>query len=116
MSLTAIEVKTAKPADKPYKLAAGKGLYLLVNQIGKHWRMDYRFDDKRKTLALGVYPDVSLADANEKRDIARKKLADGIDPSVNKKAQKAAKHGLAATSFEVVANEWLEIPLSPTGS
>ena len=72
MSLTAIEVKTAKPADKPYKLAAGKGLYLLVNQIGKYWRMDYRFDGKRKNLALGVYPDVSLADANEKQDIARK--------------------------------------------
>lgn len=106
MGLTAIEVKNAKPADKPYKLAAGKGLYLLVNQTGKYWRMDYRFAGKRKTLALGVYPEISLASANEKRDLARKKLADGIDPSDERKAIKLSRQNSEGNSFEVVAREW----------
>lgn len=91
MGLTAIEVKNAKPADKPYKLTAGKGLYLLINQTGKYWRMDYRFAGKRKTLALGVYPEISLASAYEKRDLAKKKLADGIDPSGERKAIKLSR-------------------------
>lgn len=106
MGLTAIEAKNAKPADKPYKLAAGKGLYLLVSQTGKYWRMDYRFDGKRKTLALGVYPEILLATANEKRDLARKKLADGIDPSGERKAIKLSRQNGGGNSFEVVAREW----------
>lgn len=79
MPLSDQAVKKAKPADKPYKLADEKGLYLLVNAAGRYWRMDYRHDGKRKTLAFGVYPDVSLARAREKRDEARTQLADGID-------------------------------------
>ena len=60
-------IKKAKPTDKPYKLSDEKGLYLLVNTAGKYWRLAYRFGGKQKTLALGVYPDVSLARAREKR-------------------------------------------------
>ena len=100
--LTDPAVKKAKPADKPYKLADEKGLYLLVNTAGKYWRMDYRFAGKRKTLALGVYPDVSLASARKKRDEARQQIADGIDPSELKKASKT----MQADSFESVAREW----------
>lgn len=106
LSVTA--VKNAKPKDKPYKRYDEKSLYLLVSYTGKYWRMDYRFLGKRKTLALGVYPDVSLADAREKRDEARKLLAQHppVDPSENRKAVKAAMFAGAANSFEVVAREW----------
>jgi hypothetical protein len=77
---------TGKPAGD--KHADGSGMYLLVNAGGKYWRMDYRFADKRKTLALGVHPAVSLAKARAKRDTARKLLADGTDPSTAKQADK----------------------------
>ena len=66
MPLTDTAVRNAKNAEKPFKMADGGGLYLLVNKIGKYWRWDYRHLDKRKTLALGVYPDVTLAKAREK--------------------------------------------------
>jgi len=108
MALTAIEVSKTKATDKPQKLADGGGLYLLVQPNGaKYWRMDYRFAGKRKTLAVGVYPDVSLSDARERREAARKVLANGADPSAVKKAQKAAVVALAENSFEIVAHEWL---------
>ncbi len=85
-----------------------KGMYLLVHQNGsKYFRLDYRFDGKRKTLALGVYPDTSLKQAREKRDTAKKQIADGIDPSENKKAVKSSKAESAANSFEVIAREWV---------
>lgn len=99
-------VRNAKTAAKPYKMADEKGLYLLVNAAGKYWRHDYRFDGKRKTLALGVYPDVSLARAREKRDEARRLLAEGIDPGEHRKAARAMKEERAANSFEAVAREW----------
>lgn len=108
MALSDTAAKKAKPTDKPVKLSDERGLYLLVMRAGKYWRMDYRFDGKRKTLALGVYPDVTLAKARGKRDDARALLADGVDPSHNRKAQKAAKGERAANSFEVVAREWFE--------
>ena len=109
MALTANKAKAEKPKDKPFKLSDGGGLYLLVQPNGsKYWRLDYRFAGKRKTLAVGVYPDVSLLDARDKRDKARKLLADGIDPGENKKAVKMAGVTRAANSFEVVAREWLE--------
>lgn len=107
MALTALQVKTAKGAGKPVKLSDGGGLYLLVQPNGaKYWRLAYRFAGKQKTLALGVYPDVSLATARERRDGSRKLLAADIDPSENKKATKAAGERKAANSFEVVAREW----------
>jgi hypothetical protein len=106
--LTATEVNKVKPKDKAFKLTDEKGLYLLVQTTGgKLWRFDYRFDSKRKTLALGAYPEVSLADARNRRDDARKLIANEIDPSETKKALKAAKNNSLSNSFEVVAREWL---------
>lgn len=107
MSLTDTAIRNAKPGEKPFKLFDGRGLYLEISPAGgKWWRLKYRYDGKEKRLSLGVYPDVSLKDARERRDTARKLLADGIDPSENRKAQKSAKVDRAANSFEVVAREW----------
>jgi integrase len=105
--LTVTAINNSKPKDKPYKLADEKGLYLFVQASGgKLWRFDYRFDGKRKTLALGAYPEVSLADARNKRYEARNLLANDTDPSETKKAAKASKIGALANSLEVVAREW----------
>ena len=107
MPLTNITILKAKPADKPVRLFDGGGLYLEISPAGgKLWRLKYRFNGKEKRLALGIYPDVSLARAREKRHEARTLLADGNDPSENRKAQKAARADRAANSFEVVAREW----------
>ncbi|CAI8830251.1 tyrosine-type recombinase/integrase [Methylocaldum szegediense] len=96
-------VRRANPKEKPYKLTDEKGLYLLVTPSGgKLWRINYRFEGRQKTLALGSFPDVSLKRAREKRDEARTLLAEGIDPSLHKKATKAAE----SDSFEAVAREW----------
>lgn len=104
MPLTDLRVRSAKPDVKPFKLADEKGLYLLVNLKGKYWRFDYRFSGKRKTLALGVYPTVTLAEAREALLNARKSLAANVDPSAQKKALKSA--GGDLESFEFVAREW----------
>ena len=105
--LTDVAVRKAKPETMPYRMADGGGMYLLVQLNGaKYWRFDYRFIGKRKTLALGVYPDVSLLEARERRVAARKLLANGADPGDIKKAQKAAKTALTENSFEIVAREW----------
>ena len=106
--LTVTAVNQAKPKDKPYKMADEKGLYLFIQSTGsKLWRFDYRFNDKRKTLAIGAYPDLSLAEARNKRDKARNLLANEVDPSEAKKAIKVAKNNLVANSFEVIAREWI---------
>ena len=82
MPLTATAVKQAKAREKPYKLSDEKGMFLLINPNGsKYWRFKYRFGGKEKLLALGVFPDLSLADARAKRDEARSQLAKDIDPS-----------------------------------
>jgi hypothetical protein len=105
--LSATDVSKAKPKEKDYKLADGDGMYLLVTVSGgKLWRYDYRFDGKRKTIALGAYPAVSLAQARDRREDARKLLANGVDPSNVKKAQKQAGDDRAADSFEVIGREW----------
>ncbi len=107
MALTELEIKKAKPADKPYKLSDGGGLFLLVHtNCGRYWRMAYRFASKQKTLALGVYPDVSLAEARVRREQARKLLANDTDPGAAKQEQKAAFVALAENSFELIAREW----------
>lgn len=109
MSLTAVGVKNAKPADKPFKLADSGGLYLLVNPRGsKLWRFDYRFDGKRKTLALGAAQDVALAEARDLRDDARKSLRNGIDPGHARKTAKVRDAVDEAKRFEVVAKRWFE--------
>ena len=85
----------------------GGGMYLLVSKTGKYWRMNYRFAGKRKTLALGVYPAVSLAKARQGRDKARELLAQGTDPSAAKREDQQATAAAAANTFEAVAREWL---------
>lgn len=107
MPLTDAVIRTAKPAAKPVRLFDGGGLYLEVSPAGgKLWRLKYRIDGKEKRLSFGAYPDVSLKDARDRRDEARKLLAQGVDPSENRKAIKAAKADRASNSFEVVAREW----------
>jgi integrase len=107
MALTNTAVLNAKPESKQRKLADEKGLFLLIHPNGsKYWRFKYRVGGREKLLALGVYPDVSLADARARRDEARKLLANGADPGEVKKATKAAGAEKAANSFEVVAREW----------
>ncbi len=101
--LTDNEVKGAKPREKPYKLAGGGGLYLLVNPNGSRWwRLKYRVGGKEKLLSLGVYPDVSLKLARQRRDEARQQLENGVDPSLRRKAEKVAD----ADTLEAVAREW----------
>ncbi|MFB3081794.1 MAG: tyrosine-type recombinase/integrase, partial [Nitrosomonadaceae bacterium] len=108
MKLTDVAIRKAKPRTKPYKKADGGGLFLQVQPNGsKYWRLFYRFEGKQKLLALGVYPDVSLLLARERRDVARKLLATGTDPSENRKAKKKASQDSSENSFEVVAREWL---------
>lgn len=113
--LTVKEIEKAKPADKPRKMADGGGMYLEVMPNGsKYWRMKYRFDGKEKRLALGVYPDVSLAQAREGRDDARKLLKNGTDPSAIRQATKRAINKTmyatpAINSFESIARELLKV-------
>lgn len=107
MALTVAEVRNEKSTGKPVKLSDSGGLFLLIQPNNKkYWRLAYRFSGKQKTLALGVYPEISLAKAREHRDDARRLLADGIDPGEQRKATKAAKTGQNADSFEVIAREW----------
>ena len=107
MALTDVTIKNAKPGEKPIRLFDGGGLYLEIAPAGgKWWRLKYRFDGKEKRISLGVYPDVGLKDARERRDAARKQLANGVDPGVVKKARKAASEERGANSFELVAREW----------
>lgn len=109
MALTDTAIRTAKPTAKARKMADGGGLYLLLNPNGSRWwRLDYRFLGKRKTLSMGVYPEVSLSKARERREEARKLLADSIDPGETRKVLKNARLLQAANSFEAIAREWFE--------
>ncbi|EAM0983023.1 DUF4102 domain-containing protein [Salmonella enterica] len=109
MKLTARQVSTAKPTEKPYKLSDGGGLYLLVNPNGsRYWRMKYRYAGKEKLLSIGVYPDVTLAEARDKRTQAKRILAAGDDPSEVKQAEREAKNLAVNNSFELLALEWHE--------
>ncbi|WP_218783730.1 tyrosine-type recombinase/integrase, partial [Klebsiella pneumoniae] len=107
MKLNARQVDAAKPREKAYKLADGAGLYLEVVPSGsRYWRMKYRFNGKEKRLAFGVYPAVSLAQARALRDEAKKKLAEGIDPSFAKKEEKLVRDVQLNNTFQAVALEW----------
>jgi len=102
--LSETKIKAARPRKKPYKLADGRGLYLFITPPGgRLWRLDYRIHGKRKTLSLGAYPDIPLKSARNRLNDARRKIADGIDPSIVRKAEKAAGNG---GSFKAVALEW----------
>ncbi|WP_130472974.1 tyrosine-type recombinase/integrase, partial [Candidatus Magnetaquicoccus inordinatus] len=108
MPLTDTAIRAAKPTNKPFKLTDGDGMYLLINPSGgRYWRMNYRFGGTRKTLALGVYPDVPLKLARERRDEARQLLARGVDPGEYRKATKDMDESRTENSFESVAREWL---------
>ena len=107
MKLNARQVDAAKPREKAYKLADGAGLYLEVVPSGsRYWRMKYRFNGKEKRMAFGVYPAVSLAQARALRDEAKKKLAEGIDPSFAKKEEKLVRDVQLNNTFQSVALEW----------
>ncbi len=107
--LTDTAIRNAKFKGKNYKLSdgTGNGFYVLVKKAGKYFRFDFRFEKKRKTLALGVYPDVSLSLARERLAEARAQLAEGIDPCAYRKTQKALDDDNAANSFETIAREWV---------
>jgi len=105
MALTELKVRNTKPSDKPVKMTDGNGMHLLITTSGsKYWRFQYRFAGKQKILALGVYPEVSLSEARRRRDEARQLVANHVDPSEKRKAQKIESKGLL--TFEQVAREW----------
>jgi integrase len=107
--LTDTECKKSKPEAKARKLFDVGGLFLLVMPTGgKLWRFKYRYLGKEKLLSLGSYPEVSLLDAREKREDARKLLREGTDPSAKRQEEKASRYALAGNSFESVAREWHE--------
>jgi len=107
MPLTDIIAKNAKPQKTQYKLSDERGLFLLVLPSGgRYWRMKYRFDGKEKLLSFGTYPETSLKEARNKRDEARKKIQEGVDPSQEKKLAKITRAINAENSFESVAREW----------
>lgn len=109
MPLTDKQCKAFKEAEKPYRKTDSRGMYLEVMPNGsKYWRLKYRYNNKEKRMALGVYPDISLLQAREKREEAKKLLANGIDPMQIKKEQKRLRLTNAENSFEVVAREWHE--------
>lgn len=105
-----IAARKAKPQTKAYKIADGKGLYLLVNPNGgKLWRYDYAHEGKRKTLSLGAYPEITLAEARNRHSEARRLLAAGVDPMAERKAGKTARKEAEKNSFEAVALEYFAV-------
>ena len=106
MPLNDTAIRNKKPGAKPVKLFDEGGLFLIVTpQGGKWWRFKYRYQRKEKLLSLGVYPDVPLKAARDKRDDARKLLAAGVDPSAHRKAKRAEQN--SDNTFEAVTREWL---------
>ena len=109
MALTDTRIRNAKPSVKPYKLSDGGGMYLLITSDGaRYWRLDYRFAGKRRTLALGIYPFVTLASARVRREEARALLTQNIDPSAAKKLTKRALKLASDSTFEAVIREWID--------
>lgn len=107
MALTNTTIKNAKTTTKSVKLFDERGLFVIVTPAGgKWWRLKYRFDNKEKLLSLGVFPDVSLKTARERRDELRALIANGIDPGLHRKVMEAARTKRAGNSFEVIAREW----------
>jgi hypothetical protein len=103
-TLTARSIAAFRPAEKPYKRSDGKGLYIDVRPDGaKYWRMAYRYRRKQKLLALGVYPEVSLADARAGCDTAKRDLARGVDPMDSRRTASSKIY----KSFELIAREWM---------
>lgn len=108
MPLTDTAIRNAKPAEKPVKMYDERGLFLIVTSAGgKWWRFRYSFSGKEKLLSLGIYPDVSLKEAREKRNVARKLITQGIDPGVHRKATKEVQAALTENCFEPICRKWL---------
>lgn len=106
--LTYIQINAAKPREKAWTLSDSQSLYLVIQPNGsKLWRFNYRFLDKQKKLHLGGWPTISLAEARARRDEAKKKIAEGIDPALEKKRARIAAKYAAANTFQAVAEEWL---------
>jgi integrase len=109
MALTFFDIKAITPKEKSFKLSDGDGLYLLVQPNGnKFWRFRYRYAGIEKMLALGPFPAVSIAEARVRRDAARKRLIEGVDPSVQKKLDRIAAETAARNTFGLVAEEFIE--------
>ena len=109
MSLTDLEIRRAKPAEKTYTTADGNGLSLQIEPNGsKGWRFRYRFEGKAKMLSLGTYPKVSLSQARRQRDEAQDLLAMGINPSDSRKEKKLAQQDRLGNTFEAIAREWYQ--------
>jgi integrase len=109
VALTDVACRKAKAAEKDYKLADSGGLYLFVTKTGaRSWRMKYRFAGKERRLTFGLYPEVGLAEARDRRDEARKLLRANIDPAVDQKKRRFSAEASAAHTFEKVARGWLE--------
>ena len=107
MPLNDRQIKHSKPKDKPYKLTDGNGLYLHITPAGgKLWKLDYAIDGKRKTLSIGKYPHLSLVEAREAAENARKMKAQGIDPSLAKQQAKAERQAALLNTFEHIARDW----------
>jgi hypothetical protein len=108
MSLSDFACKNAKPKDRPYRLADGDGLYLLVQKTGsKLWQLRYRYLEKENILSFGKYPLVSLLDARERRDDAKRLLIAGINPSTKRKEEKVTALAEARTTFGLIAEEYI---------
>ncbi|HET9933718.1 MAG TPA: Arm DNA-binding domain-containing protein [Polyangiaceae bacterium] len=108
MPLTDITVRQARPKQKEYKLSDERGLLLVVRPTGaKWWRLRYQFQGKEKMISLGVYPDVSLSMARDRRDAARRLVADGKDPSAERQAEKQALKLASEATFEKIARHYL---------
>ena len=108
MPITELQVRNAKASAKPYKIADGGGLFLLVTPAGgRLWRLKYRVGGREKLLSFGGYPEVGLKDARERRDQARRQLASGIDPSAAKRDALRAEQAITRESFRAIADEFV---------
>ena len=109
MVLTDTAIRSAKPREKPYKMGDSGGLFLLVQPSGgRLWRFKYRVDGREKKLAIGTYPDVTLAEARRKRDEARQQLAEGRDPSMEKRRRQARAAVDSGNTFALIAREYVD--------
>jgi integrase len=107
ITLSEAQVRNAKPSDKPVRLYDDRGLYLEVSpRGGKWWRLKYSFAGKPRLLSLGTYPDIGLKAVRQRRDEARRLIAQGVDPSAARRAEKVTRSQAATNSFEAVAREW----------
>ena len=107
MKLNERQIKNAIPSEKPFKLNDGKGLYLYINRNGgKLWRFDFSYNGKRKTLSIGKYPTVSLVEARQAAENARRLLVSGQDPSEAKQQEKRERQAAALNTFESIARRW----------